>query len=160
MIERICRICGAPALPKEDNNGLICRECNLKHRRERARIKRALEAGKRLCRFCGGPALPKEKKLGRICRNCLNAREREHYRYNNEAARNKQRIPCKICGRITIASSGICWNCSKTKKHSLYHNSNASEEELLERAINYNINHPFAPNLVSRLAEAMQALRM
>ena len=91
-LPRVCRICGAPALPKECNNGLICRECYNKHRREQQYHKRhePTERMAKTCKYCGAPAMGGGR--GAICRKCYNIRQNDRYPY----IRTRKYETCRI----------------------------------------------------------------
>ena len=65
-LPRVCRVCGGPAMPKECNNGCICRECE-KRRRQKAKCRTYIRHGKYTeCKVCGGMTL---SKVG-VCYRC------------------------------------------------------------------------------------------
>ena len=137
--ERICRICGATALPKECNNGLICRECYNKHRSEQQYHKRhePTERMAKTCKYCGAPAMGGGR--GAICRECYNRLQREKMKVTYIPRRKYN--PCKVCGRITRSLIGICVRCQGKKMPKL-NNSEDDKMELLEKAKKYNAEHP------------------
>ena len=106
-LPRVCRICGAPALPKECNNGLICRECYNKHRRNQQYHKRhePTEREAKTCKYCGAPAMGGGR--GAICRDCYNIRQNDRYPY----IRTRKYEPCRICGtrhaRWLVSASNV-----------------------------------------------------
>lgn len=136
-LPRVCRICGAPALPKECNNGLICRACYNKHRREQQYHKRHEPTGRmaKTCKYCGAPAMGGGR--GAICRECYNIRQNERYPY----IRTRKYEPCRICGTMTRSLAGICVQCQGKKMPKL-NNSLEAEAEFLEKAKKYNAEHP------------------
>lgn len=136
-LPRVCRICGAPALPKEFNNGLICRACYNKHRREQQYHKRhePTEREAKTCKYCGAPAMGGGR--GAICRDCYNIRQNDRYPY----IRTRKYEPCRICGTMTRSKAGICTQCQGKKMPKL-NNSLEAEAALLELAKKYNAEHP------------------
>lgn len=138
-LPRVCRICGAPAMPKECNNGLICRECYNKHRRNQQYHKRhePTEREAKICKHCGAPAMGGGR--GAICRDCYNRLQREKMKVTYIPRRKYS--PCKVCGRMTRSLIGICIRCQGKKMPKL-NNSEDDKMELLEKAKKYNAEHP------------------
>lgn len=137
--ERICRICGAAAMPVEYNNGLICRKCYNNYRRIQQYQKRRelTEREAKTCKYCGAPAMGGGR--GAICRDCYNRRQKE--KSNMTYIKRRKYSPCKICGTMTRSQARICNQCQGKKMPKL-NNSLEAEAALLELAKKYNAEHP------------------